>query len=75
MTQAYRDLQARIMNPTHLEGYAEEVCDRCQVNDLGDTAVKVKDPRYPGIPSYYCEDCAETVERCDVCHLFRCDCP
>jgi hypothetical protein len=54
---------------------ADELCDRCGVNDLGDTAVKVKDPRYPGRRAYYCLECAETVERCDQCGFYRCNCP
>lgn len=62
----------KLASPPYLDGYPEELCDRCERNDLGETAVRVKERGYV---LYLCEECATPVEHCEQCHLYRCECP
>ncbi len=64
----------KLATPPYLDGAPDEPCDRCHKDIGSDSAIRVADPRYPGHWSFYCEDCAQPVERCDSCHFIRCNC-
>lgn len=69
---AKHDLERIKANPSHLDGYASEVCDRCH-SDLGDTAYRVNGSGNQTL--VLCEDCVQPAERCDDCNCWRCCCP